>query len=64
MMFMPPMSGVECDMDVKIEIVFEGGPFDGAHPRIIVFIDPTSWKYFMLKKDLDPESLRWCLLLQ
>ena len=32
MMFMPPVSGVECDMNVDIEIEFEGRPSDGAHP--------------------------------
>ena len=64
MMFMPPMSGVECDMDVKIAIAFEGGLCDGAHPRIILFMYPTLWKYFMLKKDVNPKSLRWYLLLQ
>jgi len=35
MMCMSSMSGVERDMDVEIEIAFEGGPSDGAHPRII-----------------------------
>ena len=64
MMFMPPMSGVDSDMDVDFEIAFESGPFDGAHPGIIVFIYPALWKYFMLKKDLNPKSLRWYLLLQ
>jgi len=62
MMFMPPMSGVKCDMDVKIDIAFEGGLSDGAHPRIILLMDPVLWKYFMLKKDLNPESLKWYLL--
>jgi len=64
MMFMLPMSGVECNMDVEIEIEFEGGPSDGADLRIILLMDPTLWKYFMLRKDLNPESLRWYLLLQ
>jgi len=58
------MSGVEWDINVEIEIVFEGGSSDGPHPRIILFVDPTLRQFFMLKKDLNPESLRWCLLLQ
>jgi len=58
------MSGVECDMDMEIEIAFEGGLYHGAHTGIILFMDPTIWKYFILKKDLNPESLRWYLLLQ
>ena len=44
MMSMSPMSGVYCDMDVEIGITFKGGPFDGAHRRIILFMDPTTWK--------------------
>ena len=60
MMSMTAMDGIGCDVDV----VFEGGPSDGAHPRIVVFMDLSLWKYYMLKKDLNPESLRWFLLLQ
>jgi len=60
MMFMPPMDDIRCDFDV----VFEGGSFSGAHPRIVVFVDPALWKYYMQKKDLNPEFLRWFLLLQ
>jgi len=64
MMSMPPMDGIGCDVDMEFDVVFGGGPSDGAHPRISVFIDPALWKYFMLKKDLNPKSLRWYLLLQ
>jgi len=60
----PPKDGIACDVDVKFDVVFEGRPSDGAHPRIVVFIDPTLWKYYMQKMDLNPESLRWFLLLQ
>ena len=64
MMFMPPMDGIGCDVDVEFDVVFESGPSDGVHPRIVVFMDPALWKYFMMKKDLNPESLRRFLLLQ
>jgi len=63
MMYMPPMDSIGCDVDVEFDVVFESGSSDGAHPRIGVFMDPSLWKYFMLKKDLNPESLRWFLLL-
>ena len=33
-------------------------------PRMIVFVDPKLWTYLMLKKDLNPESLKWFFLLQ
>jgi len=36
---MPPMDGIKYDVDVDIDVKFEGGPFGGAHPRIIVFMD-------------------------
>jgi len=49
------------DVDVDIDVVFEGEPFDGAHPRMIVVMDPALWGPFMLKKDLNPETLRWFL---
>ena len=58
-MSMPPMDDIEYDVDVDIDDLFEGEPSDGAHPRIIVFMDPTLWRHFMLKNDLNPETLRW-----
>jgi len=59
MLSMPPLTGVARGIDMDIEFDFcEGGPFDGTHPTIIVFMDLTLWKSFMLKKDLIPESLR------
>jgi len=64
MMSMPPMDDLGCDVDVEFDMVFEGRPSDGAHHRIVVFMDPTLWKYFMLKKHLKSQSLRWFLLLQ
>ena len=39
MISMPPMSGVECDKDVDIGIEFKGGPTDGAHSRIVIFMN-------------------------
>ena len=64
MMSMTPMSRVESDMNVDIEIAFKGGPSDGAHPNIILFMDSILRHCFMLKKDFHPKSLRSYLLLQ
>ena len=44
---MPHINGVECDMDVEIKIAFEGGPFDGAYPRITLFIDPMLRQFYV-----------------
>jgi len=55
---MPPMSGVESDMYVDVEIAFESGPSDGLRPRINLLMDPELWRHVMLKKDLNPETLR------
>jgi len=62
-MYMPSMSRGAHELHVEVGIEFQGGPSDGAHPRLIVFVDPELWNYFMPKKDLNPESLRWYLLL-
>ena len=52
-------------MNVELDFDFyEGGLSDGARPKIAVYMDHTLWKFFMLKKDLNLESLRWFLLLQ
>jgi len=65
LLFSPALSGVECNMDMKIEFEFrEGAPSDAACAKIIVYMDPAAWQFFMLKKDLHSESLRWFLLLQ
>jgi len=59
-------ASIECgehELDMDVEIQFEGGPFDGAHLRLIVYMDNGIWEFFMLKKDLNLESLRWFLLL-
>jgi len=41
MMSMPLISGVGSDMDVYIKIAFKGGPSDGLHPKITLFMDPV-----------------------
>ena len=42
MLSRPPLSGVEHGIDIDIEFDFcEGGPSHGAHPIIIVFINPA-----------------------
>jgi len=64
MISMPPISVIGSDMDVDFGIAFKSRLSDGTHRRIIVLMDPVLWKYFILKKDLNQESLRWYLLLQ
>jgi len=64
LMFMPPMSGGKHDLDMELRIEFRCRLFAGANPRMIVFMGSAPWKYLMLKKDLNPEMLRWFLLLQ
>jgi len=49
----------ELDLDVKLDF----GPYDGDGPRMRVLLDPSLWRTFMFKKDLNPELLRWFLLL-
>jgi len=61
---MPPISGGEHELNLDVVIEFEGGPSDGVHLRMILYMDNAIWKFFMLKKDLNPKSLRWFLLLQ
>jgi len=39
------MDGIGCDVYVEFDVVFEGRLFDGAHPRIVMFMDPTLLKY-------------------
>jgi len=61
LMFMPPMSGGVPDLDVDVELKF--GPFDGDGPRMTVLLDPSLWRTLMFKKDINPEILRWVLLM-
>jgi len=62
---MPPLNGVENELDMDVEFDFcESRPSDGDRPTITVFMNPAVWKFFMVKKDLKPKSLRWYLLLQ
>jgi len=61
-MLMPPVSkGLqEVDADMK----FEFRSYDGDRPKMSVNLDPKLWKLPRSKKDLNPELLRWFLLLQ
>ena len=61
-MSMPPMSGGVQEVDADFEFKF--GLFDGDGPKIRVLLDPILWKLLRSKKDLNPEPLRWFLLLQ
>jgi len=60
-MSMPPMSGGVHKIDADVE--FDFGPYGGDRPKMFVFQDPTLWRTLMFKKDLNPELLRWFLLL-
>jgi len=42
---------------VDIEIKFEGGPSDGAHPKILVFMDPELMEVFHTKEGPQPRVL-------
>jgi len=48
-------------MDVDVEFGF--GPFSRDCPRMSVLLDPSLWRTSRSKKDLNPELLRWFLLL-
>jgi len=61
-MSLPPLDGIEYDFDLGVE--FGSNPFDGAHYKIILYIDNVIYPYLMMKKDLYPNILRWYLLLQ
>jgi len=60
-MSIPPISGgvPEVDANFKLDI----RPFDGSRPRMTVFLDPFLRRTTMFKKDLNPELLRWVLLV-
>ena len=60
-MSMPPMSGGVHELDLKFEIEF--GLSSGGGPRMIVFQNPSLGRTLRSKKDLNPETLRWFLLL-
>ena len=61
-MSMPPVSG---GLQEEVEdMEFEFGPYDGDGPKIRVSLDPKLWKLLRFKKDLNPELLRWFLLLR
>ena len=61
-MSLVPSGRVECDFDLGVE--FSGGPSDGVHYKIILYMDCATWHYLMLKKGLHPLYLRWFLRLQ
>jgi len=60
-MSMPPMSGGVPELHVDFGLEF--GPFDGDVLRMIVLLDPSLWRTLMSKKDLNPKTLRWFLLI-
>jgi len=55
------MSGGLPELDLDIDHEF--GPFDGDGPRMTVLLDSTLWRALRSKKDLNPETLRWFLIL-
>ena len=59
---MHPVSGGLQEVDVDME--FDFGPYDGDRPKMSVSLDPKLWELLRSKKDLNPELLRWFLLLQ
>ena len=49
--------------EVDPNFEFEFGSFDDDGPKIRVLLDPILWKLIRSKKDINPELLRWFLLL-
>ena len=61
---LPPFCGGEIDVGMKFEFgCCEGSPFDGAHTKMIISMDHTTWKLFMLKKGMHHLYVKWFLLL-
>ena len=60
-MSMPPMSGGVQEIDVNFK--FEFGPYDGDGPKMSVILDPTLCSILRAQKDINPELLRWFLLI-
>jgi len=60
-MSIPPISGGVLEVDANFEL--DIGPFDGSGPRMNVLLDPLLWRTLMFQKDLNPELLRWVLLV-
>ena len=59
MLYLPLLCGVDIDLDMESEFgCCECSRFDGARPRMIVYMDCTTWKFLMLKKDLYPLYLK------
>jgi len=61
-MSIPPVSGGLQEGDADYE--FDFGLYDGDRPKMSVSLDPKLWELLRSKKDLNPELLRWFLLLQ
>jgi len=61
-MSMPLVTRGVHEMDADFE--FDFGPHDGDGPKMSVLLDPSLWRFLRIKKDLNPELLRWFLLLQ
>ena len=62
---MPRLSGVRHDIGVDLDFgFFEGGLFDGARLKIIIYVDHALFEVFHAKERPQPESLRWFPLLQ
>ena len=56
---MPSLRSDENDLDMEVDFDFcEGTPSKGARPKLIIYVNHALWQIFMLKKDLNPESLR------
>ena len=60
-MSMSPMSEGVHELDLEFEIEF--GLSSGGGPRMIVFQDSSHERTLWSIKDLNPETLRWFLLL-
>jgi len=54
------MKGVDLDFYMGIEYD-DSGQYDGPRNRFVFYTDNSLWRHLMLKKDLQPENLRWYL---
>ena len=51
---MPPVDDIKCGFNLGAK--FGSDPFDGAHHKFVLYMDHSSWRHLMAKKDLHPSS--------
>ena len=51
-------------LGARLDMEFDFRPYGGDGPKWSVLLDPSLWRFLRTQKDLNPELLRWFLLLQ